>query len=230
MKEKVFFTSGSNVLAAAVYLPEKKKKNIGLLFLHGGGSAAKERYSTLQEFLAGKGYPSFAFDFQGVGESNGTFTEGTLRNRMADAVRAFEAFSNYVPTIIPVGCSMGGHVAVRLTEEKHVPGLILLYAAAYPEEAEDKPLNEAFTNSIRNNERWKGSPVFSVLRQFSGNVLILYGEHDTVIPKGVQTMYNSSVTGTRRFAVIPNAPHLLLSEEASRKAVYNEIDSFLYTI
>ena len=230
MKEKVFFTSDKHVLAGVLYLPDKKKKQTGLLFFQGGGSATKERYAELQTFLAQKGYPSFAFDFRGVGESEGNFAEGSLHNRLEDAKSAYKAFQQYVTSIIGVGCSMGGHIAARVSEEIQFDGLVFLYAAAYSEQAEDKHLNEEFTQTIRMNERWKSSPVFASLRKYTKSVLILYGENDSVIPKGVQSMYSNSVAGPRRTIIIPNGPHLLLTEDASRLQVYNEIERFLHTV
>src|SRR5258708_3018073 len=145
---KITFTSDNQSLSGKLIIP-KVHKNTGVLILHGGGKSNKERFLKLQEFLVINDYTSLPFNFRGVGESTGKYEEGSLINRLHDAESAYDELSKYVDQIILIGCSMGGHVATMLTETRDIHKLILLYMATYAKEAEDKPLNEEFTEILR---------------------------------------------------------------------------------
>ncbi|SRR5258708_4270360 len=227
--KKVVLSFDRNKLAGNLFIAKRKK--FGLLFLHGGGAATKERYIELQEFLADKGYSSFSFDFRGVGESTGVFADGSLQHRLQDAQAAFDEFESRVDSIIVVGCSMGGHVAARLTETREVYALILLYAAAYAEEAENKPLNEEFTKILRRENSWKNSLAFIAVENYQGKILSMYGENDTVVPKELQNEFKRKIRkGT--FLILPKASHLFLvhkneEQEKSKEQAFKQILLFL---
>lgn len=231
--KKLNFKSESHSLAGNLFHNEGNE--IGLLFLHGGGKATKERYIDLQEYLLQIGYSSLAIDFHGVGESEGIFENSTLEQRLLDAQGAYEEFKNYVPNIIIAGCSMGGHIAARLTGLVDSSGLILLYAAAYGKEAEDKLLNETFTQVLHKENSWQNSPALVAVQAYTKQILIMYGEHDTVVPKIVQDAYKKSLGNNGRFVILPHASHLFLSptnkkEEQAQQNAYKEITHFLSKI
>lgn len=227
--QKISFISEDNILIGNLYGSNNK---VGALILHGGGKAAKERFRELQEYLSNHGFTSLAFDFRGVGESQGTFEDGSLINRLKDAEAAFDEFKKYTKKIVVIGCSMGGHIAARLTVTRDVSGLILLYSAAYSQEAEDKPLNEEFTKILRKEDSWQNSPAFSAVKNYKGNVLVMYGENDTVIPKEVQNTYKETTKDKGRFVILPHASHLFLSpdtlDQESKHQAFTEILSFCH--
>lgn len=217
-KQTIYFTSDGNKLSANLYLPQEATE--GVLILHGGGKSSKDRFIVLQEFLASHDIASFAFNFRGVGDSEGTFENGSLDNRLDDAIDALHEFSKYIDTnrIYVIGSSMGGHVAAKLIEkEPHIPGLMLLYAAAYGKDAEDKKLNNAFTKEIHKDHNWDNSPAFSALENYAGNVLVVYGEHDAVIPQDVQQTYKKLIANKGTFLLLPHASHLLLSPQSKQE-------------
>lgn len=224
VSEKITFNS-TYQLVGNLFLPHKKAR-IGVLCLHGGGTGNKERYAAFQAYLATSGIASFAFDFTGCGESEGSFQEGSLKQRLYDAQQAYDVFQNYVEHIIIVGSSMGGHIAARLTETRNTSQLILIYPAAYANEAEHIVLNNSFTRILRTQNSWENSLSFNALIRYTGKVLVFYGEEDTVIPKGVQNKYKQLVGKKGKFVIVPNAPHSLfhvLMNPQSRQ----EILSFL---
>src|SRR5258708_12214961 len=98
-KQIVKFTSDNNKLIGNLYLPKNRENPPGVLILHGGGKATKERFLYLQELLYQQGFASFAFDFRGVGESKGNFESGSLENRLRDANAALHEFSKHVSQI-----------------------------------------------------------------------------------------------------------------------------------
>lgn len=199
--------------------------------LHGGKST-KERFLELQKFLIANGFPSFAFDFEGIGESEGKLDDGSLINRLENARAGFDVFSEYIRNIAVLGFSMGGHIASRLTETRNVYPLILLAPAAYGEEAESKSMNESFTKIIRTKNSWQNSPVFTSLNNYKGKVLVIYGENDIVVPWEVQQRYKNHIAKKGKFMQLKNATHWILSpknkhEEESKKIAFTEILSLM---
>lgn len=228
---KIRFSSEHYLLAGHLFLKNKRAR-IGFLFLHGGGNATKERYSDLQKFLLEKEIPSLAFDFRGVGESESEFREGSLKKRLVDAISAYDELKKYVDEIVIVGASMGGHIAIQLTTIKASIALILLYPAAYAREAEEKLLNEEFTNILRQENSWLHSPVFPILEKYKGRLLIIYGEQDAVVPVGVQETYKRLIKGKGRFIILKNASHAIFSpqnglQEQAKDRAFMYIAGFL---
>src|SRR5258708_1643188 len=233
-KQIVKFTSDNNKLIGNLYLPKNRENPPGVLILHGGGKATKERFLYLQEFLYQHSFVSFAFDFRGVGESEGSFESGSLENRLRDANAALHEFSKHVSQdkIGILGTSMGGHIAAQIAEREISPAVMLLYPAAYGKDAETKFLNDSFTQALRKENSWHNSPAFSALKKYTGCVLVLYGEQDTVIPQEVQMEYKELVKDKGEFILLQHATHAMLApqNELQQKATdqaYAAIVSFL---
>ena len=88
---KVWFRSSDRKLVGNLLTPDSDKKLPMVIFRHGGGKKKmKERYEGWQKYLGEKGIGSLAFDFTGVGESEGSFEDGSLKQRMKDGMAAFE--------------------------------------------------------------------------------------------------------------------------------------------
>lgn len=215
MNKKIHFQSSTYTLVGNISIPVKYQKKVGVLILHGAGTATKERFLELQAVIAQEGYPSMAFDFRGVGESGGIFAESSLSQRLEDAMNAFDVFSKYVEQVVILGTSMGAHVATRLTENREAAGLILLYGAAYAQEAEDKLFDESFTAILRRTDSWKTSPAFPALENFNAPSLVIYGQKDLVIPFGVQQEYKRRMQDVQNFIELPNAQHLIFSPKTN---------------
>lgn len=229
--ERVVFLSEGLELVGNLVIPNQEKA-AGVLFLHGGGVGSKDRYQELQDLLYLQGYPSLAFDFRGVGESQGIFEESTLEKRLADAIAAYDLFTKHVKKIVVVGTSMGAHIAVRLTQERNVSGLILLYGAAYSQMAEDKPFTQELTQVLRKKDSWKSSLVFPILQDYPSPVLVMYGKKDTVIPKVVQQAYKQALKQSDTFIELSHAGHIILkaeteNEEEDKREVFKEINMLL---
>ena len=189
--------------------------------MHGGGRANCKHYEYLQKLFRQKGIASLVFDFMGCGESEGEFEDGTLNQRIKDAHNVISYFLERtnlrINEIYLWGSSLGGHVACRLLENHYVKGVILQSAAAYGKQAENAKFNDEFTKAIRKPDNWTNSPAFKKLKNFSGNILVVYGENDLVIPKGVMDRYHQITDKNRgKFVVIKNGLHALLKPD-SRK-------------
>lgn len=219
--KKISFVSDGNKLSGLLYYPEANEKPPGLLFLHGAGSSNKGRFSEWQKFLCDHGYSSFIFDCRGVGESEGSFEDGSLNNRLRDALSGLQAFieTGHVDParICVVGNSMSGHTAVRMTERVNLKAIMLAYAAAYGKNAEDKPLNAEFTNEIRKENSWHDSPVFPIVNNFAGATFVVYGEYEEVIPKEIQNKYLDIAQRKGEGYVIKNATHRMLMPQNEKE-------------
>ena len=210
----VSFKSVNLTLHGVLSLPPKY--STGVLFLHGGGQSNTSRYLYLQHEFANHSLASLAFDFRGCGQSQGRFEEGSLSNRLLDAQAALDFFilRSNLPTssIYLWGSSMGGHLACRLTEQyPDLKGLILQSAAAYSAAAEPLLLNAQFTQAISVPNSWLYSPAFTALEAFTGNTLVIYGEHDIVVPPNIQTRYASiALAHGGQSVTLPSATHTQL--------------------
>ena len=149
-----------------------------------------------------------------MGESFGDPKGDSLNSRLDVAQSALDTFlklSN-IRDLFVAGFSMGGHVAARLLERnKNINGLILSSAAAYGRNSENKTFDIQFTNSIQVVNSWKNSPIFPILQKFKGKVLVIYGEHDKVIPGDVKTQYLTIGKAKGKSVVVKNGKHNLFA-------------------
>lgn len=236
IKHLIFLSDGLK-LTGTLYSPTSKKVSPGILFIHGAGQSSRKRYFELQSFLAKKGFASFSFDVRGVGESEGAFVDGSLNNRFRDAEQALTTFiaSGVVDSnrLAIGGNSMGGHIAVRMAD-KHpeLKALMLGCAAAYGQEAEDKKLDETFTNVLRRENSWADSVVPSLLKNYHGKVCAVYGESDHVIPKEVQAIFLDRARKGAQAHILKHTGHNLLvphdqNEEKATLKLYRLVAKFL---
>lgn len=197
-----------------------------ILFLHGAGKATKERCLPLANRLATEyQLPSFAFDFSGHGASTGTLENSSLNKRVDEALAALE-YAGLKEPVSLCAFSMGGHVALELIKSKKVGSLTLFYPAIYSRAASALRFGDPkFSAILRSDKSWESNDVLPKLDQFGGNVFIVVGEKDQVIPQAVfQLLYaNTTQAQHKRLFVIPDAPHLLLPTILGNEELYSEV-------
>lgn len=238
-QQQITFISDSLKLAGNFVSPISQTGLPAVLFLHGAGHATKERYFDWQNILANNGIASLSFDFRGCGESEGVFEDGSLAKRLEDAKNALEFIQTIEQVdknkLILAGNSMGAHIAVRLTESvSNIKALMLSCPAAYSAEAENKPLNDEFSQVIRQENSWVDSPVFTLLEKFNGKVMVNFGEFDTVIPDDVKN--NLQAICQRKggqYLVLKGATHFLLKpenevQEVARQKLFSASIKFIH--
>lgn len=232
-------------LAGRFVYPEGRKNTPGILFLHGSGKDyGKDTYSKWQEELAKLGLASFAFDFMGVGESDGAFADNTLNIRVDEAYNALEVL-RCCRTVDPdkialMTISMGSHVGVRVLEMvRKIKAIAIQGGAAYPSTAENCRFNKDFTEAITKPEEWKATffgwkkhtPIFSILEAYQGKVLVIYAQGDEVIPQPVQECYREIAEKKGRFRLLPATCHRFLRsplpiDQQAAAQFYQEVNSF----
>ena len=184
-----------------------------LLVLHGGGQSTRERFRLLREHLFSHGVGSVAFDCVGHGETGGDLKQSSLQSRTAQACAVIDAVNLSRPFSI-LAASMGGYTAVTLLPRYAIAALILLVPAMYAAEAYAAPFNAGFTEIIRRPRSWESSDAWALLPRFTGRLLLVVGERDTIIPPGViQNIYNAARNATERtLLVAPGSSHLILTD------------------
>jgi len=84
---------------------------------------------------------------------------------------------------------MGGYIAMKLLEHLRCENLILFCPAAYSPAAWDLKFGHGFTQEIRGPGSYLDTDIGTIGGEFKGNVLLIFGSEDSVIPFEVQEMY-----------------------------------------
>jgi pimeloyl-ACP methyl ester carboxylesterase len=173
-----------------------------------GGRGSKERIHTYAQALEAHGISMLAFDQSGAGNDKENIKESSLEQRTNESTYAIEQYAAKSPLII-FGLSMGGEISVRLLERFKVSSLILLAPAIYDKKAYVVKFGEGFTDIIRTEDSWGNSASLEILEKFTGKLLILIGDADSVIPPGVIDALNehSPHASKKEIYRIPGCPH-----------------------
>jgi alpha-beta hydrolase superfamily lysophospholipase len=228
----VFFDAGDNQLVGTKILASDTATT-EILSLHGAGESSRQRIRYLLEDLAEDGFSSFGFDFSGQGDSTGSRTQSSLASRLADAQAAcrFMSLSNLR---LLIGSSMGAHLAAILTKSIFAENLVLFCPAAYSKLAANACFNKEFSEIIRRPDSYIDSEAFDCIAEFSGNLLIVDGEKDVVIPSKIIDKYMKSAksAATKEVLVIDGCGHQihdwLKVRPTERHRVSNRIKNLLH--
>lgn len=208
--DEIEFIADGETLRGTRIRPAPLNPVVSVLSLHGAGDAIRQRVFYLAEAMLSLRAETFAFDFSGHGESTGTLRQSSLKRRVTQAQAALDTVQFSTPTIL-MGNSMGGYVAAALGASIKPAGLLLLCPALYDDAAFDVPFDERFSSILRTANSFERSSLPQRLKSFTGDVLLLIGENDDVIPPRVMQIYESSFDSARSFVShqIPEAPHRL---------------------
>lgn len=229
----VSLTVQNENLMGAIYSNSVPEDAPNFVFLHGAGLSTKEKILTMAKPAIESGIDIFAFDFSGHGESTGELKKSSLSKRVNEANKMVEQFASQKPLTL-CGASMGGFIAIKMLELCEVDKLILLCPALYDAKAYQIPFDEGFTEIIRAPMSWRNTDALAILENFSGKLLVIIGEQDEVIPKGVIDLLIQHTPKVRQREIykIPNCPHQitawLADNEAELKRTQNKIVDFLY--
>ena len=233
--ENLSFYTKSGSITGKVYRPsaDTLHRHPTVIWSHGlGESAAK--VDEYMKAIAAEGYVAYAFNFR----------EGrdmSVKTEMEDLKAVLEHMKDvrYVDKkkITLAGDSQGGLVSalVAIDEARSVHSLILLYPAfnipddgraRYPK-AKDIPdstvvngvtVGAAYFKDIRNLNAYKK------LSKFKGDVLIIHGNSDTLVPVSVSENAASAFPSAT-LITIPGAGHGFSG--SARKTVISHITEFL---
>lgn len=178
------------------------------VFIHGAGAGTKERIYTFSDFLMEQGISMVSFDQSGAGSDAANLQQTSLSERAKESKYVIQTFAD-VDNLTVCGSSMGGEIAVRMLEFFPIKNLILFCPGIYDAKAFPVRFDEGFTDIIRQSDSWKNSHAFSLLKSFTGNLLVVIGSEDQVIPAGVIESIDVEATNTKRKEIlrIPECPH-----------------------
>ncbi|MCS7464681.1 alpha/beta hydrolase [Paenibacillus doosanensis] len=206
MEHHITIRSEQEELAATLHYPASTgSKNPIIIIAHGfiGSRVGVNRLfvKAAREFTE-LGYMVLRFDFAGCGESTGDYGAGGL-DAMIDQTRSVIDYALGIDCVDPtrvilLGHSLGGAVAVlTAAKDKRVKSLVLWSAVAHPfndiikitgkktyEEAVQLGSSDYLGYSFKPEyfESLTRHQPFEQTRKFGGDVLLVHGTNDEVIP------------------------------------------------
>lgn len=209
MKKFKVRVGNENIEVMTIINKEQAKPNF--VFLHGAGQSNKERVQSFSPFLIDKDLSLLSLDFSGHGASSGTLEQSSLQKRAIEAKTIINQYAD-LENLTVCGSSMGAYVTLKMLEYFPVKNLILICSAIYDKDAYTLQFNEGFSETIRKPDSWRNSDVLENLQKFRGNVLIIIGEQDEVIPNGVLDLLSINSTASKKMEImkIPKCSHLIL--------------------
>ena len=204
--QKQFTLQGHHGKLSGVLQTPKGKKTYPLVIILHGFNASKKMYlmADLARQLNQRGIATILFDFNGQGQSEGSFLDMTIPNELEDAKRVL-AYAESLPkvqSVSAVGHSQGGVIAGMLAGEVGADKIktIVLMAPA-PELKQDTARGNLFgVNYDVNNippyitlanglkvgraylETTKDLPIYEVSSQYKGPVFVIHSQDDDLVP------------------------------------------------
>lgn len=150
-----------------------------LLAIHGARSNLEIFDDLLTRLLLQAQIPSVSFDLSGHGYDQPVEEEElSLGRNSLEAHHFAELFRSSLNAVI--GYSMGGALALKLAEHHsdRIDKIVLICPAIYAEAAYKAPFGEPFRSQISRPFSFLDSTSYKFLNDFSGQVLLIMGEHD----------------------------------------------------
>ncbi len=115
MNERIFFPNKGQKLLAGV-LNNGRPNSPVLVFVHGFGGNKEENglFTDAESYFSQRGYNTFRFDMEGIGESQGTYRDTSLQRQVGDLEATLSHLSLLYPKnkIGVVGFSLGATASV----------------------------------------------------------------------------------------------------------------------
>ena len=194
----------------------------GVLFVHGWGGDQQQYVSRARE-LAALGCACVTFDLRGHAQTQAQFESVSREDSMRDVLAAYDFLAGQhnvdSDSIAVVGSSYGGYLAALLTALRPVKWLSLRVPALYKDSEWRLPKlrlrrEQALENYRLQTVSPEESNALRVCREFTGDVLIVESEHDTVIPHQVIVNYREACVNARSltYRLMEGADHGLSNE------------------
>lgn len=220
-KTSLFFFVKNNKIKSTLFVPKiVETKNPAVLFIHGWATGEKN-YIKRAEGVAEKGAICLTFEMRGHGLSEGKLEEFSRADHLQDAIAAYDFLvlqkgvdKNRIGVC---GVSYGGYLASILTTKRPILWLALKSPALY----KDERFTEPTAKIIKENPKVfsqsgisaKDNLALQALSNFSGDVLLVESENDTVVTHETLTNYLEVLKNKKlTYKNIKNADHALSNE------------------
>ncbi|AWB45583.1 hypothetical protein DCC85_16185 [Paenibacillus sp. CAA11] len=247
--------SNGVTLRGSIRLPnsyEKGKKYPVAILSHGvlGDRNQQGMFTQLTDALQKKGMVTVRFDFDGYGESDGELKYNSIKSEKEDlsAIIDYVKTLDYVDTnrINLVGYSMGGAATSLVAGERanEIHSVALWSAAAIlVDDAERGSLLGAtvdvnnlpdeipiFGGAYTFGKKWFedaiGLDIYGIAQKYEGDVLIVHGDKDQVVPMSYSKKYDKVYGKGAKLVVVKGGEHVYAGD-ALDMAVKRTVN-FLY--
>lgn len=227
MKKHVEFESNGLILRGYLQMPDRSTGKVPLVCMFHGFTSNKMEdhfyYVRLSKRLEKLGIASLRMDFGNSGESDGVFENMTPNAEIKDGINIVKygkLISNIdLDRIGLIGSSMGGMIAGVVASElsDNIKCLCLISPAANIEEI----MSDYFKNDNRIADingllfsrdafdEVKTIDPFEMSKGFMGNVLIVHGTKDEVVPIKIGKKYKDIYGEKVKFVDIQGGNHIL---------------------
>jgi len=191
-----------------------------VLYCHGNAGNLSFRSGTIERWQNRVGASVLIFDYPGYGRSSGRPNEKNCYASGLAAYRWLREQGVAAERIVLFGESLGGGVAVELAiHQPHAALVLLATFTSIPELAQEIfPFLPA---------RWLCRTRFdnlSKLRQYTGPLLLIHGEDDTLVPPHhSQRLFDACPSQQKKLLLVPGHDH----NSVSFAAIYGGIRAFL---
>jgi uncharacterized protein len=203
-------------LATSIYQPLKPNGK-GIMFINGWMSN-RSSPAPYSENLAAKGYHCLTFDLRGMGESEGDIQALTRKDFLDDCLEAYELLRQVpgVHSVHVVGASFGAYLACLLAGNREVESLVLRVPADFTDKGFDDQPQIVLSDELDKQGLMGPRPdsessyALEALAKFSGKVLVVESENDTVVgPAMVARFVKAAPSKNVTHVVMKGAPHSL---------------------
>ena len=198
----------------------------GVLFVHGWGGDQRQYLDRARE-LSALGCVCLTFDLRGHAQTRARYETVTREEGLRDILAAYDFLAAQhnvdADSIAVVGSSYGGYLAALLTALRPVKWLALRAPALYKDSDWKLPKHRLHGEQQlalyrRQPVRPEESRALRASAAYSGDVLVVESEQDTVVPHQVIVNYREAFITARSltYRVIPGADHALSGESCQR--------------
>jgi len=227
-----FVGAGGAPLSATIRRPDGPAR--GSVLMAHCFTCSKDLHTTtrLANAFAQAGWISFAFDFTGLGESGGSFTESTVSTDVADLTRAAVAMlERRIGPCLLLGHSLGGSASMLAAARLHTVDAVICVASPADVHhirrllpidagADGKPfsicvggrpfdLSPDFLDDLDNHD------VLAAARSLERPVLVVEAGDDEIV--GRDQTRALAAAATADLAVVEGADHLFSSRDHARR-------------
>jgi pimeloyl-ACP methyl ester carboxylesterase len=194
----------------------------GVLFVHGWGGDQRQYVARARE-LAALGCVCLTFDLRGHAQTQARYESVSREEGMRDILSAYDFLATHhnvdADAIAVVGSSYGGYLAALMTAQRRVRWLALRAPALYKDSEWTHPKLRLKAEQDLDNYRLQPvtpeqSKALRACKSFTGDMLIVESERDTVIPHQVIVNYREACVSASSLTcrVIEGADHGLSNE------------------